>query len=179
MRSSRRCGQTSQWLQRTNNLHQTLHSARRALAVAGATANVLRLRDGVVTLCPEGVLATDVQDLEVALDKALAADEPDLLLDIAAQCSQGLLPEDSYEDWAHPYQDHIAGLRRTAVLAAAPHLIAQGRAYDAAAALEPLAETRPIDEEVHRALMLAYDAAGRRWDAVAVYESLRSRLDDE
>ena len=26
----------------TNNLHQTLHSARRALAVAGATADVLR-----------------------------------------------------------------------------------------------------------------------------------------
>jgi two-component SAPR family response regulator len=55
----------------TNNLHQTLHSARRALAVAGATADVLRLRDGVVTLCPECVLGTDVQDLEAALDKAL------------------------------------------------------------------------------------------------------------
>jgi predicted ATPase/DNA-binding SARP family transcriptional activator len=162
-----------------NNLHQALHAARRALAEAGASTGVLRLRDGVVALCPDGGLATDVQDLEAALDKALAADDPDLLLDIATQCSQGLLPEDSYEDWAHPYQDHIAGLRRTAVLAAAPHLIAQGRAYDAAAALEPLAETRPIDEEVHRALMLAYDAAGRRWDAVAVYESLRSRLDDE
>ena len=78
-----------------------------------------------------------------------------------------------------PTEDHIAGLRRAAVLAAEPHLIAQGRAYDAATALEPLAETRPIDEEVHRALMLVYDAAGRRWDAVAVYESLRSRLDDE
>jgi predicted ATPase/DNA-binding SARP family transcriptional activator len=162
-----------------NNLHQTLHAARRALAEAGASAGVLRLRDGVVALCPDGGLATDVQDIEGALDKALAADDPDLLLDVATQCSQGLLPEDSYEDWAHPYQDHIAGLRRTAVLAAAPHLIAQGRTHDAAAALEPLAETRPIDEEVHRALMLAYDAAGRRWDAVAVYESLRSRLDDE
>lgn len=162
-----------------NNLHQALHAARRALAEAGASADVLRLRDGVVALCPDGGLATDVQDLEAALDKALAADAPDLLLDIATQCSQGLLPEDGYEDWAHPYQEHIAGLRRTAVLAAAPHLIAQGRAYDAAAALEPLAETRSSDEEVHRALMLAYDAAGRRWDAVAVYESLRGRLDDE
>jgi predicted ATPase/DNA-binding SARP family transcriptional activator len=162
-----------------NNLHQTMHSARRALAIAGASPDVLRLRDGVVALCPDGGLATDVQDLEAALDKALAADDPDLLLDIATQCSLGLLPEDSYEDWAHPYQDHIAGLRRTAVLAAAAHLTAQGRAYDAAAALEPLAETRPIDEEVHRALMVAYDAAGRRWDAVTVYESLRSRLDDE
>jgi len=162
-----------------NNLHQALHAARRALAEAGASAGVLRLRDGVVALCPDGGLVTDVQDLEAALEKALAADAPDLLLNIATQCSQGLLPEDSYEDWAHLYQDHIAGLRRTAVLAAEPHLIAQGRAYDAAAALEPLAEIRPIDEEIHRALMFAYDAAGRRWDAVAVYESLRSRLDDE
>jgi DNA-binding SARP family transcriptional activator len=47
-----------------------------------------------------------------------------------------------------------------------------GRAYDAAAALEPLVETRPVDEELRRALMLAYDADGRRWEAVAVYESL-------
>ena len=162
-----------------NNLHQALHAARRALAEAGASPGLLRLRDGVVALCPDGGLATDVQDIEAALDKALAADDPDLLLDVATQCSQGLLLEDSYEDWTHPYQDHIAGLRRTAVLAAAPHLIAKGRAYDAVAALGPLAETRSIDEEVHRALMLAYDAAGRRWDAVAVYESLRSRLDDE
>jgi predicted ATPase/DNA-binding SARP family transcriptional activator len=163
----------------TNNLHQALHAARRALAEAGAAADVLRLRDGVVALCPDGGLATDVQDLESALDRALAADDSDLLLDVATQCSQGLLPEDSYEDWAHPYQDHIAGLRRTAVLAAAPLLIAQRRAYDGAAALEAIAETRPIDEEVHRSLMLAYDAAGRRWDAVSVYESLRSRLDGE
>ncbi|HEY6686978.1 MAG TPA: bacterial transcriptional activator domain-containing protein, partial [Propionibacteriaceae bacterium] len=65
---------------------------------------------------PSGVLATDVQDLEAALDKAVAADAPTLA---------------------------------------------------------------PIDEEAQRALMVAYDGAGRRWDAVAVYESLRSRLDDE
>jgi predicted ATPase/DNA-binding SARP family transcriptional activator len=163
----------------TNNLHQTLHSARRALAVAGATADVLRLRDGVVTLCPEGMLSTDVQDLEAALEKALAADDPELLLDVAARCAEGLLPGDRYEDWARPYQDHVADLRRTAVLAAATRLIAQGKPQEAAGALEPVADARPIDEEVHRVLMVAYDGAGRRWDAVAVYESLRSGLDDE
>jgi DNA-binding SARP family transcriptional activator len=59
----------------TNNLHQKLHSARRALAVAGASADVLRLRDGVVTLCPDGDLGIDVQDLEAAFDKALDATE--------------------------------------------------------------------------------------------------------
>ena len=59
----------------TNNLHQALHAARRALAMAGASAGVLLLRDGVVSLCPDGGLETDVQDLEAALDKAVAADD--------------------------------------------------------------------------------------------------------
>ncbi len=69
----------------TNNLHQALHAARRALAAAGASAGVLRLRDGVVALCPDGGLETDVQDLEEALLKALASDDPDRLLDIAVR----------------------------------------------------------------------------------------------
>jgi DNA-binding SARP family transcriptional activator len=86
----------------TNNLHQALHAARRALAVAGASAGVLRLRDGVVALCPDGGLETDVQDVEEALHKALASDDLDLLLDVAARCAAGLLPEDRYEDWLRP-----------------------------------------------------------------------------
>jgi DNA-binding SARP family transcriptional activator len=163
----------------TNNLHQAMHSARRALATVDAPADVLRLRDGVVALCPDGGLETDLQDIAAALGEAQAADDPDELLRLAGRCSAGLLPEDRYEDWARPYQDRVAGMRRTAVLAAAPRLIAQGTADEAARALEPVAEARPTDEEVHRALMAAYDAGGRRWDAVAVYEALQSRLDDE
>jgi predicted ATPase/DNA-binding SARP family transcriptional activator len=163
----------------TNNLHQALHSARRALAVAGAPAEVLRLRDGVVALCPDDGLETDIKELEAALHKAIEAADSDWLLAIAARCSEGLLPEERFEAWAHPYQDHVAAMHREAALAAAPLLIERGKAYKAAGALEPLADVRPIDEEIQRALMAAYEAAGRRWDAVAVYESLRSRLDDE
>ena len=163
----------------TNNLHQAMHSARRALATVHAPPDVLRLRDGVVALCPDGGLETDLQDIAAVFGEALAGDDPDELLHVAGGCSTGLLPEDRYEDWARPYQDQVAGMRRLAALAAAPRLVAQGRAYEAARALEPVAEARPTDEEVHRALMAAYDAAGRRWDAVAVYEALQSRLDDE
>jgi DNA-binding SARP family transcriptional activator len=163
----------------TNNLHQALHAARRALAMAGASAGVLLLRDGVVSLCPDGGLETDIQDLEAALDKAVAADDPELLLTVAARSADGLLPEDRYEDWARQHQDRVAGMRRTAVLAAATGLTMQGRADMAARALAPVADARPTDEELHRALMAAYEAAGRRWDAIAVYESLRSRLDED
>ena len=163
----------------TNNLHQALHAARRALAVAGASAGVLRLRDGVVALCPDGGLETDVHDVEEALHKALASDDLDLLLDVAVRCAAGLLPEDHYEDWLRPQQERVAAMRRTAVLACANGLIAQGRANEAANALQSVADVRSTDEEVHRALITAYDTAGRRWDAIATYESLRSRLDDE
>src|SRR4051794_39951981 len=51
----------------TNNLHQVLHAARRALAVAGASDDLLRLRDGIVALCPGGSVTTDVGDLEKEL----------------------------------------------------------------------------------------------------------------
>jgi predicted ATPase/DNA-binding SARP family transcriptional activator len=163
----------------TNNLHQALHAARRALAEAGAAADVLRLRDGVVALCPDGGLETDVQDLEKAFPPALASDDPDLLLDVAERYAAGLLPEDRYQDWLRPQQERVAAMRRTAVLAAANGLIAQGRGDEAASALKSVADDRPTDEEVHRALIAAYDAAGRRWDAIATYESLRGRLDDE
>jgi predicted ATPase/DNA-binding SARP family transcriptional activator len=163
----------------TNNLHQALHAARRALAEAGASAGVLRLRDGVVALCPDGGLETDVQDLEEALLKALASDDPDWLLDVAVGCPPGLLPEDRYEDWLRLQQERVAGMHRTAVLASANGLIAQGRGDEAVSALKSVADARPTDEEVHRALIAAYDAAGRRWDAIATYESLRGRLDDE
>ena len=97
----------------TNNLYQAMHSARRALATVHAPPDVLRLRDGVVALCPDGGLETDLQDVAAAFG---VAEDPDELLRVAGRCSAGLLPEDRYEDWGRPYQDQVAGMRRIAVL---------------------------------------------------------------
>ena len=74
------------------------------------------LRDGVVALCPDGGLETDLQDIAAVFGEALAGDDPDELLHVAGGCSTGLLPEDRYEDWARPYQDQVAGMRRLAAL---------------------------------------------------------------
>lgn len=54
-----------------NNLHQALHAARRALAEAGASPGLLRLRDGVVALCPDGGLATLVDAFRFARSEGL------------------------------------------------------------------------------------------------------------
>ena len=84
---------------------------------------------------PRRGLETDVQDLEEALLKPLASDDPDRLLEVAVRCAPGFLPEDLYEDWLRPHQERVAGMHRTAVLASANGLIGQGRANEAATAL--------------------------------------------
>jgi DNA-binding SARP family transcriptional activator len=76
----------------TNNLHQAMHSARRALATDHAPPDVLRLRDGVVALCPDGGLETDLQDIAAAFGEALAADDPDELLHVAGAVSRDCCP---------------------------------------------------------------------------------------
>jgi DNA-binding SARP family transcriptional activator len=56
-------------------------------------------------------------------------------------------------------------------------LTASGAAEEACALVQPLAAQHQLDEPVHRALMAAFDAAGRHWDALAVYDGLRATPD--
>ena len=55
-------------------------------------------------------------------------------------------------------------------------LMAGGLPDQALALLEPLAVERPLDEDVHRSLLVALAATGRRWDAAAAFERLRDGL---
>jgi DNA-binding SARP family transcriptional activator len=56
-----------------NNLHQALHAARRALASAGSPpANVLHLKDDIVSLSPRG-LVVDVDVFAAAAQRALGS----------------------------------------------------------------------------------------------------------
>ena len=54
--------------------------------------------------------------------------------------------------------------------------MADGLPDQALALLEPLAVERPLDEDVHRSLLVALAATGRRWDAAAAFERLRDGL---
>src|SRR5918997_6362209 len=53
-----------------NNLHQTLHVARRTLEPHAATSRYLRLHDDRLALCPDDQLWTDVEAFEAAANEA-------------------------------------------------------------------------------------------------------------
>jgi YVTN family beta-propeller protein len=57
--------------------------------------------------------------------------------------------------------------------------LAVGRDGDLVPELESLVATHPLEERLHRQLMVALDRAGRPVDALAVYQALRQRLATE
>ena len=158
----------------TNNLHQAIHAARRAL---GATR--IALRDEMVWLSPDEALVVDVDSFQAAADEALVSGDVDQLRRAVAQWTGTLLPEDLYETWSASYRDALAETYAALATQLATALVEIGEAQAALALLEPLAEERTFDESLQRSWIDALAALGRRWDALAAYEQLRDALDRE
>ena len=154
-----------------NNFHQALHAARRVVG-----AENLVLHDEIVVLGGEGSVVVDVDDFDAAAARAFSTGAPEDVRHALALWSGELLPEDLYEDWAAPHRDRLNAVRTRLVGDLARVLMADGLPDQALALLEPLAVERPLDEDVHRFLLVALAATGRRWDAAAAFERLRDGL---
>jgi DNA-binding SARP family transcriptional activator/TolB-like protein len=169
-----------------NNLHKTLHAARRALEPQlepGSPSRFLITVDQRLALRAPAELQVDAIDFEQAAGLALAT--PLIAtLNAALQLYRGeLLPEDRYEDWAAASRERLA--QRYGEL-----LDRLGRLHEAAedhpAAMEvwqKAVQADPCNETAHRGLMLAYAASGRRHLAIGQYracvEELRRQLETE
>jgi predicted ATPase/DNA-binding SARP family transcriptional activator len=163
-----------------NNLHQVLHAGRRALASDGsAPADALCLRDDVVILWPDGDLVVDADVFAAAAQRALRSGAVEDFGAALKLYAGELLPEDRYADWAAPHRERLAALSEALAAGQARALLERRRPDEAVALLEPLVADRPNDESLHRMLMEALDQAGRRWDALDVYERLYRVLDEE
>ena len=158
----------------TNNLHQAVHAARQVL---GPTRLVLT--DEVLSLCPEDCLTVDAEAFERAAAEARAAGDVALLRRALALWTGTLLPEDEYEPWTTAARDRLCGVRDALTAQLAGLLARDGEPEAALALLEPIVGERPLDEPLHRALIEALSALGRRWDAIAAYERLREALESE
>ena len=163
-----------------NNLHQALHAARRALASdRSPSAGALCLRDDIVILWPDGDLIVDADVFTAAAQRALRSGSVEDYGAALALYAGELLPEDRYADWAAPHRERLAALREALTAGQARSLLERRRPEEAVALLEPLVADCPNDEPLHRVLMEALDQAGRRWDALDVYERLCRMLDEE
>lgn len=79
----------------------------------------------------------------------------------------------------HPRVVALAGERRAAVLHYAESMIATGAASDALAILVDSAAAAPLDEGIQAYLIRAYQAAGQRSHAFAVYRTAHRQLAEE
>lgn len=157
-----------------NNLHYTLHVARRLLAPDRTrAAGVLQLQHDLLTLAPPESLWVDVGAFEAAAAEALRGDDVGACRAALGLYGGELLPEDRYEDWVEERRVRLRTQRRDLLLAYAG-LLEQGG--DLRTAIETLTETianEPLLEEAHVALMRLYLRAGQRRRATRQYEQLR------
>ncbi|MEV6839588.1 BTAD domain-containing putative transcriptional regulator [Streptomyces sp. NPDC051133] len=160
----------------SNNLHQVLHSVRRALASAGASGDVVVLRDDLVLLGPDGGVHVDLDAFHEAAGRAADGGGIADYRAALALAGPGLLPEDRYESWASEAAEALQTRRTALLLGLAAALEDAHHTADAVETLRALIAEDPLHEPAHRSLMRILADAGRRRDALAVYERLRDTL---
>ena len=160
-----------------NNLHQVLYVARRALEAAGADGQeALRLRGELVALCPQESVRVDAERFEAAARAARDAREPAAYRHALELYSGTLLPEDRYEAWLEPRRASLAELRLALLVELAELESRAGNLAGAVESLRRAISNDPLHEPANRALMRALADGGRRQEALAQYERLRSAL---
>jgi predicted ATPase/DNA-binding SARP family transcriptional activator len=159
-----------------NNLHQAIFAARRALDSAGLEGrDCLELHEDVIALCPGDPVRIDVLAFEEAAATAREARDPAAYRD-ALDCYDGeLLPEDRYEEWTAARRDAVHELRLALGIELA-EFEAPGDPAGAIDCLRSVLVDAPLYEPAHRALMRLYVDGGRRQEALAQFQELKSGL---
>src|SRR5918998_3624861 len=159
-----------------NNLHQTLHAARRALEPDTRGFRYLILRGETLFLCPDGELRVDVDAFGEAAAEARRSGDLAAYRTALGLYAGDLLPRDRYEEWA---EERRAELRREylALLSGLAVTYEQRGDFDRAIeALQGVVSREPSDEKAHVGLMRAYAASGQRHQALRQYGRLEAAL---
>jgi DNA-binding SARP family transcriptional activator len=160
-----------------NNLHKTIHAARRALEPelkAGAESGFIVTQDQQVILRSPGELWIDFQVFERFAAAALKSHD-------AAACESALelyggdlLSEDLYEDWAVSRREQLRLLRQKLLRRLAQIHETNGHHQQAIESYQRLVAASPSDEEAHRHLMRLYALTGDRRQAMRQYQQLQT-----
>jgi predicted ATPase/DNA-binding SARP family transcriptional activator len=159
----------------TNNLHQAMHRARRALQLDdGATA--VTLRGGLVSLVPKGGLWVDATAFEAGVAAARRADDLALYHAALDLYTGDLLPEDLYDDWVVWPRERLRELYISTLVDAARRHEARGELSVAMELLSRAVEADPLREEVQTHLIRLYASTGQRGRALRQFRQLKEAL---
>ena len=164
-----------------NNLHQALHAARRALSTVGVEgAAALAMRDDLVVLGPDGHVVTDLEEFQAAVEQANASRGRD-----GAGCRARALVRRRYSR-RMPSSRGCSDMpiasgsgAPTLVMKLVEDDLVERDPSTAVALLAPVVAANPLHEPVHRAMMQALAGAGRRAEALVMFERLRTVLQQE
>jgi DNA-binding SARP family transcriptional activator len=139
-------------------LHKAAHFARTAL---GGGRSLVLAADAV-SLFPDDEVRVDVERFRKLVGQARSSGDPQIA-GLAADCYAGeFLPQDTYEEWAHPYREQFHAMYLDVLRRA-------GRWSD-------LTRADPADEEAHLRLAAAFGRQGRPAAALRQLQLLERAL---
>jgi predicted ATPase len=137
------------------------------------------MRADLVVLGPDGHVVTDLEEFQAAVEQANASQDGPALAAALERWSGDVLPEDAFEPWAQRHAHRIAEWRTTLVMKLVEDALVERDPFTAVALLTPVVAANPLHEPVHRAMMQALAGAGRRAEALVLFERLRTVLQQE
>src|SRR5437868_5745730 len=156
-----------------NNLHKSIHAARRALEPAlqsGADSRFILTREQQITLSAPGKLWIDVEAFEQAAAAALKSSDSQACEQALALYTGDLLIEDPYEDWATMRRESLRALRQDLLVKLAQRYEIEGRPDESIARLKEIVALDAANEAAQRQLMRLYALTGQRQQALHQYE---------
>ena len=162
----------------SNNLHQALSAARRAISSVGADGHeILHLQQQWVSLGEPGMVWVDVVEFERHSRSQTIAE-----VRTAMELYGGeLLPDDRYAEWAESRRESLRQLHRESVARIAQDCLDRGEWEDAHVLLSQLMHEDPVDEQAHQAMMRLYAETGQPQAAMRQFDTLarvlRAELD--
>ncbi|HEX6183607.1 MAG TPA: BTAD domain-containing putative transcriptional regulator [Pyrinomonadaceae bacterium] len=169
-----------------NNLHKTIHMARRALEPAlgsAAGSHFIITQSHQVLLRAPGKLWVDVDEFEQLAARAVKAADVEAYEAALDLYAGDLLLEDLYDDWAAPRREQLHALRLDLLAGLAQLHESRGSYQQGIGRLKEFLESDPTAEEIHRRLMRLYALTGSRHQAARQYqhcaETLRRELGAE
>jgi DNA-binding SARP family transcriptional activator len=159
------------------NLRKAVHLTRRALEAFGGSQFLASDADSV--WLPRAGVRVDVDEFHGAVARARRTADPEEYRRAVGVYAGELLPEDRYEDWAAAPRDELRLEYLAALEELAGLLGSRAELAEAVDVAHMAVAAEPLREENSVALIRLLALAGRRTDALRVFEQLRSTLADE